>query len=650
MKRPLYALTLLLALSGRAVEAAPTLPEPTDSSLLSPAQPLHPVKELDPYLFPVPETIRGNVAFWTDVFTQHTSKQVLLHDEWRPERVYVVLDFTGLEASSLNEAAKRRRKQEALTAAREKYRGILLKLAVGAPSAHPEEEAHVRQIFAGATPDELRTAADSIRSQTGVADQFRAAIERSGRYLPAMEQIFLARDLPIALTRLPFIESMFQENARSKVAAGGMWQIMPATGRLYLTVRGEIDERYDPLLAAEAAAKILQQNYQTLGSWPLAITAYNHGTYGMMRAAESLGTVDFGVIYERWKGKAFGFASRNFYAELVAAATIYENRDLYFPGATPAPAMRFDVVSFDRFVPGRELASRTGVDVSELAALNPALSPEIWAGKHWVPAHYRLRVPEGRSAEFQVAYANLPATMKQARQGSGGSGTHRVRRGETLSTIGRRYGVSVASLQRANRMGRRTKISIGQMLQIPGRAPAPQVASAPSPVGIALTPTLGPAAEVAPQPEPVVQLAAAGEGGDELEGETQEDVAGSLASLDTDGDPIAGADSGDEQGNDAVLAPGERVAADSGFGAPLTTPARRIASPSIAIDASTPVAVAPAPAGSTGQASRHYIVQRGDTLFAIAQRHGLSLNELMRQNGLRKGSRIYPGQRLVVDR
>ena len=98
-----------------------------------------------------------------------------------------------------------------------------------------------------------------------------------------------------------------------------MWQIMPATGRLYLRVNRNVDERLNVRAATLAAAQILRDNYEKLGTWPLAITAYNHGANGMRRAVDTVGTTDFGVIVQRYRGPLFGFASQNFYAEFLAA-------------------------------------------------------------------------------------------------------------------------------------------------------------------------------------------------------------------------------------------------------------------------------------------------------------------------------------------
>jgi len=476
----LLPLLLLLPLSATALQSSPS-DAAVPATAAAPAATAPALVELDPGLFPVPGTLRPNVSFWIDIFTRHTSDHVVIHDELAPGRVYAVMDFTALSASNLSEVTQRKRRSLAVQAEEARIRGALMALAGGRVPSEPDLAAKLPALFADDPnpPAAFRAAAGRIRTQTGLGDQFEEALVRSGRYLPHMEKIFLDRSLPVELSRLPFVESMFQENARSKVAAGGMWQIMPATGRRVLEVGMDVDERFDPFLATEAAATFLSENYAALGAWPLAITAYNYGTNGMARAVRTLGTRDLGKIVEAHQGRSFGFASKNFYSEFVAAAVIYANREHYFPGVTPDPALAFEEFAPQHYVPVAELARQAGTTVSELEPLNPALHTQVWSGQLLVPAGYRLRVPEGQAEAFAVAYEALPADLKMARQAGL---RYRVRPGDTLSAIARRYGTSIAAIQQANRLGRKTMIRVGQTLYIPpGRSFASSTIAARAP-------------------------------------------------------------------------------------------------------------------------------------------------------------------------
>ncbi|MFA6110894.1 MAG: transglycosylase SLT domain-containing protein, partial [Candidatus Latescibacterota bacterium] len=149
--------------------------------------------------------------------------------------------------------------------------------------------------------------------------------------------------VPDSLAVLAFIESAFNPEARSKAGAVGLWQITrPAAVRL-LRMDRHVDERRDPLKATAAAARILKQNYEALGHWPLAITAYNHGAAGIARGVREVGSQDLTALIDRYRGKAFGFAGKNFYAEFLAALEVIPRSALYFgdqaPSAVPPPAV-----------------------------------------------------------------------------------------------------------------------------------------------------------------------------------------------------------------------------------------------------------------------------------------------------------------------
>ena len=433
--------------------------------LASPAGASSDLHTLDPEVFPVPVQLETNVAFWTDIFTRYTSYQVVLHDERFPEIVYTVVDLSGPELSDLSASQLQRRRDHDVNKAQRELTAILQGFAAGKKPADDRETRLAKLL--DAIPDgpaKYREAAAHLRSQPGLKDHFTGAIQRSGRYLPALEEIFRGRGLPVDLTRLPFVESMFQERARSNAAAAGIWQFMTATGNRFLNIGLEMDERYDPLRSTEAAAKLLEENYRSLQTWPLAITAYNYGSNGLQRAVARLGTRDLGVIIEQHRSRTFGFASRNFYSEFVAAASVYLNRDHYFPGIEPNPPLRFAAYTPDRYVAVQELAQGAGVSLAELQPLNPALNQEIWNGHLLLPQGYTLRVPEGMTEAFHTAYSAIPEERKPDRQLGF---QYRVRSGDTLGKIAQRFDTSAATLQRANRLASAHRIRVGQILLVP---------------------------------------------------------------------------------------------------------------------------------------------------------------------------------------
>jgi peptidoglycan lytic transglycosylase D len=275
-------------------------------------------------LFPLPDVLRPNVTFWKRVFAVLDRNGGLLHDM---EDISIVYHIWYNDMPSDGPL-----RQGMIDEARIRYRAILGTLADGKRFDLTSDEQRVWELFKGKQhPMAFRAAMNNMRFQGGMRSRFAEGLVRSWSYLPEMEQIFAEAGVPLELTRLPHIESSFENRALSKVGAAGLWQIMPATGRLYsLRVNGYVDERLNVRAATLAAAQILRDNYEKLGTWPLAITAYNHGANGMKQAVDTVGTTDFGLIVQRYRGPLFGFASQNFYAEFLAALDLAQNYKQYF--------------------------------------------------------------------------------------------------------------------------------------------------------------------------------------------------------------------------------------------------------------------------------------------------------------------------------
>lgn len=163
-----------------------------------------------------------------------------------------------------------------------------------------------------------------MRNQIGQRDQFLKAAKRAQEYIPYMEDIFRQEGVPIIVTRLPFVESMFNIYAVSKAGATGIWQFMPETAANYLKINHLVDERYSPFKATRAAAKFLKEMNAELQSWPLTLTAYNQGKNSLLNAIKQLGTRNIDTIVSHYKSPSFQFAGKNFYAELLAAHSVYE--------------------------------------------------------------------------------------------------------------------------------------------------------------------------------------------------------------------------------------------------------------------------------------------------------------------------------------
>jgi membrane-bound lytic murein transglycosylase D len=240
-----------------------------------------------------------------------------------------------------------------------------------------------------------------LRTQQGLADEFERAADRANIYLPYMERIFKNRGLPHELTRIAFVESMFNREALSKVGASGVWQFMPNTARSYMTVNSYIDERRSPLKASYGAALLLEQNLKLLKAWPLAVTAYNHGAGGMQRAIRTVGSRDLDDIIRRYQAGSFGFASRNFYSEFLAARQVY--KDLYEKGKVAHKnPMRIDHIRLDKPVSVHQLLTSTPLNQEVLKEYNACLLPKSFTNKHQpLPVGFEIIVPQSMSDQVR---------------------------------------------------------------------------------------------------------------------------------------------------------------------------------------------------------------------------------------------------------
>lgn len=436
-----------------------------------------------PQDFPQPSSLRPQVEFWKKIFGVYSSQQIVFHDDRYPNKILKVLDFRPLAASGASNIEIERRMRTEEKRVRAQLQNSLWRVhkAAGGTAGLTAEELRLRQLYAD-LPGASRyvVAQDHIRTQRGLKEKTRNAIIISGRYMPRMEAVFRSYGLPTELTRIPFVESSFNVKAYSKVGAAGMWQFMPASARHYMRLDEIVDDRRDPWFSTEAAAKHLRDDYRMLQDWGLAVTAYNHGRQGVAKAARITGSRDIGEIARRYSSRTFGFASRNFYAEFLAAIEVERNYVQYFGPLRREPPQYFEEVSTQHYVTFPTLARLAGMAAEQFHELNPAFHPHVVSGRLRVPPQTRLRVPPGRSASFQAQYASLGPQYRFSSQRHYYA-SHRVKRGETLSHIARRYSTTTAALQSANGLRKSSRIRIGQVLKIPPRDEgAVQVASAPS--------------------------------------------------------------------------------------------------------------------------------------------------------------------------
>lgn len=413
---------------------------------------------------PRPPELQADIDFWIRVYSQITTNDGFLHDERDLSVIYETLRFAP------NSQPKQR--AAGVDEARKRYQAILGRLATHpAPESLTDEELRVSKLWGNASTERLKTAREGIRFQLGQADRFHAGLVRAGTWEAHIAQTLANLGLPPEIAALPHVESSFNPAAYSKVGAAGLWQFMRSTGRRYMRIDSAVDERMDPFRATEGAAQLLSYNYRLLGTWPLALTAYNHGAAGMRRAVEATGTTDYVRINRTYRSASFGFASRNFYPSFLAALTIEQSPEKYFGPIERAPEAKFSEVVLPAFVPVRALERSIPVERAALRALNPALLPAVWSGERLVPRGYRLRLPGSvqRLTGEQLAQ-RLPATEQYAAQIE--SRSHRVRSGETLASVAQRFGLPTRELAALNGLAADAALKRGRSLRLPDRMPS----------------------------------------------------------------------------------------------------------------------------------------------------------------------------------
>jgi membrane-bound lytic murein transglycosylase D len=277
------------------------------------------------------------------------------------------------------------------------------------------------------------------------------ALERSGRYLPLMRNIFAEKALPEDLVNLAYIESAFKLYAYSRARAVGIWQFIKGTGRKYgLKIDWWVDERRDPVKATAAAANYLSDLYAMFESWPLAIAAYNAGEGKVLRAIKRQKTTDFWKLHLPRETKYYVPA-------FMAMTLIAKNPEAYGFLPPREESWQVDQVPLSQQTDLRLLAKAVGVSTEELRDQNPELNRLVTPPQEG----YLLNLPPGSKDLVLDALDRLvQARGPEWRH-------HRVRPGEALSTIAQRYGTTVTVLVEMNALRNPNQIRAGTNLTVP---------------------------------------------------------------------------------------------------------------------------------------------------------------------------------------
>jgi membrane-bound lytic murein transglycosylase D len=411
----------------------------------------------DNSLFPRPTELEHDVQFWVRVYTEIDTSSGFIHDSENLVIVYQTLKLGG--GSKANKKRIKEVKQDYIVA--------LKRLAAGKRNNLSPREKRVLAMWGEETSNSrFKRAASSLRFQLGQSNQFSSGIIRSGEWSTYIQKVFSDRSLPSELTILPHVESSFNPKAYSSAGAAGLWQFTRPTGRRFMQIDYVVDERMDPFAASIAAAQLLKLNHETTGTWPLALTAYNHGAASMRRATKQLGTTDIATIVRKYKGRAFGFASRNFYVAFLAALQVSQDPEKYFGELRHAKPFDYHRVEMDNYLLVDSFARAFNTNLETLKRHNRSLMAPIWDGTKRVPKGYGMRIPRDQVVgKPESLMASIPSVQLFGEQTP--DLFHKVVRGDTVSEIARRYGYNVRKVAAMNGLNKRYQIRIGQTLRLP---------------------------------------------------------------------------------------------------------------------------------------------------------------------------------------
>lgn len=462
-------------------------------------------------------------------------------------------------------------------------------------------------------------------------------LQRSGRYLPMMKNVLRENGLPEDLVYIALIESGFSPKAHSRANAVGYWQFIRSTGKRFgLQIDTFTDERRDPVLSTRAAAEYFKALHNLLGSWHLSMAAYNVGEMRVKRAVTRYYTKDFWALIK--KRRALPAETRNYVPKFIAAALIAKDPAKYgFTDIEYADPLSYDTVALQSPISITKLAANLNVDPEELQLLNPKFRTDfvpISRGGETV-----VRIPVGRASDAMAALSMSVTTQPKVLQAE--YYFYRIRRGDTLSTIARKHRTTVSQLRRLNDLSNRTMLRVGRSLKVPDQG-------GDGVQYVTEEDARGPSAESTPVPAVSTR-------------DTEYHVVRRGENLSTIarryGLTVTDLMKYNNLSGHSVIRKGQklRVRPEPAPTSAAVTKQRSIAlgefkshsakakKVSKELNNSRHVAAAEAK-----KQQRRHVVKRGETLWDVSKKYGLSLNQLAKANNLKLNHRVMAGERLAI--
>ncbi|MEW5909796.1 MAG: LysM peptidoglycan-binding domain-containing protein, partial [Thermodesulfobacteriota bacterium] len=414
---------------------------------------------------------------------------------------------------------------------------------------------------------------------------FLESYARSGRYRPYILKALTEAGLPPELSWMPLIESGFKVNALSTARALGLWQFIPSTGYKYGLKRTmHIDERMDPVKATQAAIAYLKELHQMFGDWATVLAAYNCGEHRVLRVIreQNVNYLDnFWDLYERLPRETARYVPR-----FLATLHMVNHPEKYgLNTVSPDPPLSYETVSISKQIHLNDIAKKISVSDSTMKYLNPELRHQIIPGDQ-----YPLRIPLGMRETLTAVLDEIPISGPPRLEYT----YHRIKKGETLSSIAKKYHASVATISNINKIRGQRGLSVGKILKIPQ-----QVTS-----------------ESSKLPEQPVAL-------DRM-----------ISHLVKTGDSLFNLAKRYSTNIETIRQMNGLAGSELQVGQVLKIPG--------------PLQKESSPEPASGKLKTH-IVRRGETPRKIAAQYGMSIDRFLKLNGLKFNSKIYPSQKLLVE-
>jgi membrane-bound lytic murein transglycosylase D len=302
---------------------------------------------------------------------------------------------------------------------------------------------------------------DRFRSDGKWRKIIRSWMSRSERYGPEIRRVLSDRGMPEDLQYVAMIESGYNPNAVSYAGAVGLWQFMPATGKEYGLPRTKwVDQRRNPELSTVAAAEYLSDLENRLGSWHLALAAYNMGYGALTKSMKKYNTNDYWKLAGYEAGLPWG--TTNYVPKIIAAAIVGRNREAFgMSDLEYEETIRYDVAIVPRSCKLGRVAKAAGVKLDDVVRLNPELKKKV-VPPDMLP--YPVRIPDGRGPAFEKGWPAQEAKLKALKP-------YEVKFGDTLTRIAKLSGSSIKELAKINDIEKKDRLIAGEVILVPANPP-----------------------------------------------------------------------------------------------------------------------------------------------------------------------------------